>query len=120
METIAVGECLNYAWKTYIVKQDDEVANNTIKIVFGTVQNEWISKGRRYRHAWVEENGLVKDWQTMELGMSKWAYIGWNKDYYYESWSPKDLKKYTPAEAAEMFRETQSMIGHDWEHKGGK
>ena len=46
--TIACGECLSYAWQTYMVKQDDKQANKKMKIVFGSVQNKWISKGKRY------------------------------------------------------------------------
>lgn len=112
--TIACGECLNYAWQTYMVKQDDKQANKKMKIVFGTVQNKWLAKGKRYKHAWVENGNLVQDWQTMVLGMSKWAKKGWPRKMFYDFYHPKDLKKYTPFEAAEKYRQTKSMIGHNW------
>ena len=112
--TIACGECLNYAWQTYMVNQDDKQANKKMKIVFGSVQNKWISKGKRYKHAWVEDGNLVKDWQTMKGGSSKWAGKGWPKRMYYQTWNPKDMKKYTPFDAAEKYRQTKSMIGHNW------
>ena len=113
-EVIACGQCLQYAWHTYMVKQSDAQANKKMKIVFGTVQNKWISKGKRYPHAWVEDGNLVKDWQTMVLGMSKWAKKGWPKKRFYDFYHPKDMKKYTPADAAEKFRQTKSMMGWDW------
>ncbi len=47
-ETIACGECLQYAWNTYIRNQDNKSANRRMKIVFGTVQNKWISNNKRY------------------------------------------------------------------------
>ena len=72
-ETIACGECLSYAWRTYIVNQDNKSANRRMKIAFGTVQNKWISNNKRYPHAWVEDGRLVKDWQTMKAGSSKYA-----------------------------------------------
>ena len=112
--TIACGECLNYVWQTYMVKQDDKQANKKMKITFGTVQNKWISKGKRYKHAWVEDGNLVKDWQTMKAGSSKWAGKGWPKREYYKAWNPKDMKKYTPFDAAENYRQTKSMMGWDW------
>ena len=34
--TIACGECLSYAWKTYIINQDNKRANKKMKIVFGS------------------------------------------------------------------------------------
>ena len=113
-EEIACGECLNYAWQTYMVKQDDKQANKKMKIVFGSVQNKWISKGKRYKHAWVEDGNLVKDWQTMKGGSSKWAGKGWPKRMYYQTWNPKDMKKYTPFDAAEKYRQTKSMMGWNW------
>ena len=115
--TIACGQCLSYAWKTYMVKQDDKQANKKMKIVFGTVQNKWISKGKRYPHAWVEDGNKVKDWQTNDPKgprTSKWAMKGWPKKEFYKFWNPKDMKKYTPAAAAEKFRQTKSMMGWDW------
>ena len=66
--TIACGECLSYAWKMVIINQYNKQANKKMKIAYGTVQNKWISKGKRYRHAWVEDGNLVKDWQTMKAG----------------------------------------------------
>ena len=112
--TIACGECLSYVWKVGIMNQDNKQANRKMKIVYGTVQNKWISKGKRYRHAWVEDGNLVKDWQTMELGMSKFAKKGWPKSQFYKFYSPGDLNIYTPKEAIDNFRETKSIMGWDW------
>jgi len=112
--TIACGECLSYAWKTYMVNQDSKSANRKMKIVFGTVQNDWISSGKRYKHAWIEDGNIVKDWQTMVAGSSKYAFKGMPKKFFKDVWNPKIDKVYTPKEAAENYKRTQSMIGWDW------
>ena len=82
--TIACAECLSYAWKMYMYNQSNKTANRKMKIVYGSVQNKWLAEGRRYKHAWVEDGNLVKDWQTMVLGMSKWAKKGWPKKRFYD------------------------------------
>ena len=80
--TIACGECLSYAWKMSMYNQSNKTANRKMKIVYGSVQNKWLAEGRRYKHAWVEDGNLVKDWQTMVLGMSKWRRkVGQKKDF---------------------------------------
>ena len=108
--TIACGECLSYAWKTYMVNQN----NKRMRVAFGTVQNEWISNNKRYPHAWIEDGNLVKDWQTMVAGSSKYAGKGWPKKEFYSFWKPKNVKKYTTKEAADTYLEKKSMIGWDW------
>ena len=111
--TIACGECLAYAWKTYMVKQNDK----KIRIAFGTVQNKWISNNKRYPHAWVEDGNKVKDWQTNDPKgprSSKYAMKGWPKREFYKFWNPKNVKKYTTKEAADNYLRTKSMIGWDW------
>ena len=111
--TIACGECLSYAWKTYMTNQN----NDKMRVAFGTVQNKLISNNKRYPHAWIEDGNLVKDWQTMDPKgprSSKWAGKGWPKKEFYKFWNPKNMKKYTPAAAAEKFRQTKSMMGWDW------
>ena len=115
--TIACGECLSYAWKMSMYNQSNKTANRKMKIVYGSVQNKWLAEGRRYKHAWVEDGNLVKDWQTNDPKgprTSKWAMKGWPKKEFYKFWNPKDMKKYTPAAAAEKFRQTKSMMGWDW------
>ena len=112
--TIACGECLSYVWKVGIMNQDNKQANRKMKIVYGTVQSKWISKGKRYRHAWVEDGNLVKDWQTMELGMSNYAKKGWPKREYYKYWNPKIDKKFSPAEVAKNWKEKKTIMGWDW------
>ncbi len=108
--TIACGECLSYAWKMSMINQDDP----KMKIVFGMVGSKWISGGKRYKHAWVEDKGKVKDWQTMTLGMSKYAKKGWPKKEFYKFYSPSNLKVYSAKEAADNFKKTKSMVGWDW------
>ena len=87
------------------------------KAVYGTVQNKWISDGKRYKHAWVEDGNLVKDWQTNDPKgprSSKYAGKGWPKREFYKVWNVKNEKKYTPQEVADNFRKTKSIMGWDW------
>ena len=58
--------------------------------------------------------GKVKDWQTMTLGMSKWAKKGWPKSIFYKFYTPSDLKVFTAKEAADNFKRTKSMMGWNW------
>jgi len=51
--TIACGECLTYAWKTAAKNYN----NPKMKIVYGEVGNKWLSGGKRFKHAWVEDKG---------------------------------------------------------------
>ena len=117
-ETIACGECLSYAWKTYIVNQDNKSANRRMKIAFGTVHNNWISNGRRFPHVWiVDSDNKVKDWQTMDPKgprSGKYALKGMPKRWFKEVWNPKVDRTYGMEEAAEHFKRTKSMIGWDW------
>ena len=111
--TIACGECLSYAWKMSMVHQDDP----KMKIVYGMVGSKWISGGKRYKHAWVEDGNLVKDWQTNDPKgprSSKYAGKGWPKREFYKVWNVKNEKKYTPQEVADNFRKTKSIMGWDW------
>ena len=112
-ETIACGECLSYAWKTYIKNQD----NKKMRVAFGTVQNKWISNNKRYPHAWIEDGNLVKDWQTNDPKgprTSKYAMKGWPKNEFYKFWNVKNVMKYTTKEASDNWKRTKSMIGWDW------
>ena len=108
--TIACGECLSYTY-TQAVRNHKK---KNFKAVYGTVQNKWISGGKRYKHAWVEDKGKVMDWQTMELGMSNFAKKGWPKSQFYKFYTPSNLNVYTPKEAIENFRKTKSIMGWDW------
>ncbi len=108
--TIACGECLTYAWKTAAKNYN----NPKMKIVYGEVGNKWLSGGKRFKHAWVEDKGKVMDWQTMELGMSNYAKKGWPKREYYKYWNPKIDKKFSPAEVAKNWKEKKTIMGWEW------
>jgi anti-sigma regulatory factor (Ser/Thr protein kinase) len=109
-ETIACGECLSYAY-TYAVKS---LGKKNVKITYGTVQNKWISNNKRYNHAWAEDRGKVKDWQTMKAGSSKYAGKGWPIKEFYKFWNVKNEKKYEPLEVIQNYTKHKSIIGWDW------
>jgi len=109
-ETIACGECLSYAY-TYAVKS---LGKKNVKITYGTVQNKWISNNKRYNHAWAEDRGKVKDWQTMKAGSSKYAGKGWPIKEFYKFWNVKNEKKYEPLEVIQNYAKQKTIIGWDW------
>ena len=108
---IACGECVSWAWKYYMTHQPDKKA----KVVFGTVQNKWISKGKRYKHVWiVDKKNIVKDWQTMVAGSSKYAFKGMPMKFFKDTWHPKIDRTYGMKEAADHYLRTKTMLGWKW------
>ena len=85
------------------------------KVVFGSVQNDWISNGKRYPHVWiVDKRKIVKDWQTMGAGSSKYGFKGMPMKFFKDTWNPKIDREYGMKEAAEHFKRTQTMLGWKW------
>ena len=110
-KVIACGECVSWAWKYYMTNQKDKKA----KVVFGSVQNDWVSKGRRYKHVWlVDKRKIVKDWQTMVAGSSKYAFKGMPMRFFKDTWNPKIDKEFGMKEAAENYKRTKTMLGWKW------
>tara|TARA_R110000803_G_scaffold184881_1_gene247199 strand:+ start:127 stop:486 length:360 start_codon:yes stop_codon:yes gene_type:complete len=87
-EVIACGDCYRWAWK-YVLKHDDAI------MVHGTIQQPFSSDKKKINHAWVEHNGKVMDWQTMEA-MYGGIYQGkgYPSDVFYETWSAIAEKEY--------------------------
>ena len=69
---IACGKCLSYVWKISAKFSGNKSVNKKMKIVYGTVQNKWVSDGKRYRHAWIEYAGKVMD----SLGLERYCCRG--------------------------------------------
>ena len=110
-EVIACGECVSWAWKYYMTNQRDKKA----KVVFGSVQNDWISKGKRYKHVWIiNKKGIVEDWQTMVTGSSKYGFKGMPMKFFKDTWNPKIDRTYGMKEAAEHYLRTKTMLGWKW------
>jgi len=92
IETIPGGECYSYAYR-YSRKHPDAT------IVHATVIEPFAIDPNRHAHAWVEEGGIIYDWQTMVAGEGgKFTGKGWPKGVFYEVFEPKDVKKYTSSE----------------------
>lgn len=50
----------------------------------------------RYLHAWIEDNGYVYDWQTMEAGHGGvYRGRGFPRDVFYELFQPEDTVRYS-------------------------
>jgi len=108
--TVACGDCLGYVYR-----QSADLLDSNAQIVYGTVSNKWLSDGKRYPHAWIEMNNRVFDWQTNELGMSKYSKDGWPIKDFYNEFNPMDMKKYTPMEVLKNKGKYKTLVGHDWE-----
>jgi hypothetical protein len=87
-EVIALGDCYRWAWK-YLLHNDNAT------LVHGTIQQPLASNQKKIRHAWIEHNGKVLDWQTMESGFGGiYKGKGYPIDAFYETWSADPEKKY--------------------------
>lgn len=84
-KTIPIGLCFKYAYQ-------QAVTDEKLTLVHGIVQDPYT--GKSYPHAWVENGRLVKDWQTMEMGGSKYAKKGWPLKAFYDAFNPTKLTKY--------------------------
>jgi len=82
------------------------VNSENIRCVHGKVRQPFTDY--YYNHAWIEINGVVKDWQTMKMGSSKFANIGWPKDLFYETFNPIEVKEYSSKQLIKMVQK----LGH--------
>ena len=85
--TVPAGQCFKWAYLEYI-KNPGEYT-----LVHATVHPE--HRSTPYKHAWVEDGTKVYDWQTMELGASNYAKVGWPKKIFYQYFRPTNIKVYT-------------------------
>ena len=110
-KVIACGECVSWAWKYYVTNQH----NKRAKVVFGSVQNKWTSKGKRFKHVWIVDGNKIKDWQTMVAGHNAdYAFKGMPKRWFKDTWNPRKDKEYGMKQAADNFKRTKTMLGWKW------
>lgn len=101
-KTIALGLCFDYAFKEARKYIDDD----SVRIVQGILDPAHGTEGkvfkntRPYAHGWVERDGMVYDWQTMEQpgGGGKRHGKGWTQNDFYDLFNPIKVKKYKPSE----------------------
>jgi len=91
MSTIALGRCHEYADKQAILAI---VEDKDITIINADVCDPW--DNHTYNHSFIIESGLVKDYQTMVLGLSKFTGVGWDRDIFFSTYKPCNVKEYTP------------------------
>lgn len=105
------GECFSYVFKDALDRKIKGL--NDSVYVHAVVNDPYNIEGKKYSHAWVERGGKVYDWQTMELGMSKFAGVGWDKEVFYDLYNPEDIQEYTAKEIIKKSHE----VGHvgPWE-----
>jgi len=90
--TIALGDCYRYAYH----RTSEEGGT----LVHGTVEQPFARPSRSYGHAWVEHEGTVYDWQTMEAhGGGNWMGKGYPQEVFYELFKPTEMTRYTSEEA---------------------
>lgn len=62
----------------------------------GLVTEPMSDPPHRYLHAWVEDNGYVYDWQTMEAGHGGiYRGRGWPRETFYEVFQPEHMVRYS-------------------------
>ena len=91
-DVVPAGRCYDYAYRQAM----EHIDRSDVVIVHGTVHDAWDK--HPFVHAWVERDGRVYDWQTMEYGASKYAGVGWPREAFYEAFQPTDVTRYTPEE----------------------
>lgn len=94
---IPMGDCFRFATKLgvqMLPRGRKNIRESDVRVVHGIVHPKWTK--REYPHAWVEANGRAYDWQMRKTVESI------SIEDFYELNRPKDIKKYTPAEAVGM------------------
>jgi len=96
--TKALGDCYRWAY-LYVVNHPKAVLHQ------GLVTAPY-SDLPPYEHAWVEHDGVVKDWQTMVAGYGgKFRFRGYPERTWEALWKPERVKMFSREEAmAEMSR----------------
>jgi hypothetical protein len=106
----ACGLCFEWGYR-YLKDHPEAVLHH------GTVR-EPFSDGPEFPHAWVTQNGIVKDWQTMEAGHGgKYNRRGYPEAVFAELWRPRETAAFTLIEATLASART----GHygPWEQSDG-
>jgi len=92
---VSAGECYSWASRQFL-KEDMGDA----KLQHGKVLDRWgntsAGTGGYYDHAWIEREGRIYDWQTME-GPGKHGSKGkdgWSKEEFEDYFQPKDITTY--------------------------
>tara|TARA_B100000315_G_scaffold247721_2_gene276822 strand:- start:357 stop:1115 length:759 start_codon:yes stop_codon:yes gene_type:complete len=90
---IGCGECFKWAYQQIMEKGHSErLGSHQWSLVQAIVKNPW--DGKSYPHAWIENKKVVQDWQTMEIGMSKYKKKGWPRNIFYDTFKPSKVIKY--------------------------
>jgi len=94
---IPVGQCYPWAFAATARLPD-------ARLVHGRVRDP--VTGKRYGHAWIENEGQVLDWQTMEIGLGSHPFIGFPVELFYDRYRPTSLQSFTLEEALAVRRVT--------------
>ena len=87
------GECFKWAYQQIMEKGHSErLGSHQWSLVQAIVKNPW--DGKSYPHAWIENKKVVQDWQTIEIGMSKYKKKGWPRNIFYDTFNPSKVIKY--------------------------
>jgi len=87
---IPFGQC--YSWALRQIRND--TSGHTV-LVHGTVTEPFHRPLHKYPHAWVERDGKVFDWQTIEAGHGgNFMGVGFPREVFYELFKPTKMKRY--------------------------
>lgn len=88
MQTTPCGLC--FPWANRYASERGGV------VVHGLVTEPLSDPPHRYLHAWVEDNGYVYDWQTMEAGHGGiYRGRGWPREAFYDVFQPEHMVRYS-------------------------
>lgn len=95
-ETVACGNCYPFAYR-FIA---DSEWDTDVTLVHGTVSEPFTDPPHEYLHAWIEKEGVVYDWQTMEASHGgQYSGKGYPKSVFYELFDPKNMTKFDKEQA---------------------
>jgi len=93
METVAAGLC--YDWALDYVRAHDDVL-----MVHGTIAEPFEVPEHRFPHAWIVENGIIRDWQCMVAGLGgRYSGTGYPEADFEETFKPRSATAFTAREA---------------------
>lgn len=97
--TVPCGDC--FRWAVF------DAAEHGGVVVHGVV-TEYLSRPpKRYEHGWVERDGRVYDWQTMEAGHGgQFRGVGYPRRLFYDMFAPQKTVEYDAGEAVGMAAKT--------------
>lgn len=113
-KTTPLGECYEWAYRQIF----DDDSGRTV-LVHGVVTEPFKSPPHKYVHAWIERDGKVLDWQTIEGGGGGHYHgVGFPVDLFYELFRPTKMRRYD--QKAAMLAAVKNKHFGPWHGRGSR